>query len=229
MKKALIGAGYRVGKVRHVIWSPSQDEWGPERFRDGGKAFREAFKRTLKARTHYYGGAFILHCERKKHTDGTECEEKRCRKKHIWVWGPHIHYVGWGYFDNSGEVHQRTGWVYKVVEDQGPRNVYETVRYQLSHATIFPDQGRQMLVRYIGMATWGRKEKVGSHREVLTCSICGEEMRKVGDYHGHLDLSIDLGPAVVRKNEYRYLVRVRGRKKRVEQHRFGLDLHEGNT
>lgn len=220
ISKAFHKAGVQVGKPRHVVWSPSQEEWTKERMQeDGGESFRKAFTKVFKAHSRYYGGTFILHCERKKHTDGTECEEHNCNRKHIWVWGPHIHYIGWGYFDNSALVHSKTKWIYKTIDDGGKvRNIFKTVHYQLTHAATF--KRGQMLVRYIGMATQGRKQLSAKHREPVQCRICGSDLRRNGVYpDGTIDHNIDQGPYHVLKVEYIWVIR----HKSILKHRASMD------
>lgn len=210
ISKAFHREGVRVGKPRQVVFSPPQQDWPRERVeRDGGESLRKEFSRVFKSSTKYYGGTFILHCERKKHTDGTECEDHNCRRKHIWVWGPHIHYVGWGYFKNSALFHKETRWIYKTVDDGGNvRNIFKTVRYLLTHAATF--KRGQMLVRYIGMATSGRKQIKEKHKEAVQCRICGEELRRNGVYpDGTVDHTIDQGPYNVIKVETVWIIRTK--------------------
>jgi hypothetical protein len=161
---------------------------------DGAKSFLAEFRKIFKAHSHNAGGVYILHCERKKHSDGSECERGDCHRKHYWVWGPHVHFVGWGYFDNSAQVHSKTGWVYKTISDgEKSRNIYETVRYQLSHAGLFKNNG--MVVRYIAQGTLGKKTIVSRSREPVLCPVCQSALRRRAVYpDGTIDLASDIGP-----------------------------------
>lgn len=114
----------------------------------------------------FLGGAIILHMERKKHRgpvrdhqdatgrwvrchdkdcqlehdeymDWTECEKDNCELEHRWFYGPHVHFIGYGYFQNSRDFHERTGWIYKRIQDRRERSVFLTARYQLTHSAHF--------------------------------------------------------------------------------------------
>lgn len=215
MRKAFRKAGIPVGKTRHVIFSAPPQEWPRELLeQDGGEAFRQSFNNVLKTHGRFYGGTPILHCERKKHSDGSECDVKRCNRHHTWVWGPHIHYVGWGYFDNSALVHSKTGWVYKVIDDGAQdRSIYQTVRYQLSHAATF--RSGQMLVRYVGMATKGRKVEKSRHIDNVQCRICGADLHRRAIYpDGTLDLTADIGLCTHVRIDYEWVLRTKRLKHR---------------
>lgn len=208
IKKELIKHGFNVGKYRHVVWSQPPQLWTKQKMNgDGGKAFIDSFKKAFKSNTKYFGGVFILHCERKKHSDGTECGVHGCTRKHHWEWGPHIHYIGWGYFNNSALVHSKTGWMYKTIDDGGrARNVYDTVNYQLSHAATF--KSGQQIVRYIGMATWGGKRIISKKREPVECSFCGSQLIRRTVYpDGTIDLTTDQGPCTHLRLEYAWYIR----------------------
>ena len=218
MKKAWKRAGVRVGRIRHVEWSPAIKEWPRDRVEaDGGKSFRKTASAIIRGNSKYYGGALVVHWERKKHTDGTACELKGCRRKHIWVWGPHVHYIGWGFFENSAYVHSQTGWVYKTIDDDGRvRNVFDTVRYQLTHAGLVK---RELVVKestqavhdqdqvgnavsYIGMCSMnkGGKVAVGESWETCQCEVCHAELHRYGALNDKLaDFGYDQGPVEVRR------------------------------
>jgi len=86
-----------------------------------------------------YAGTLVLHPWRKRHEDGTECEMKGCRLLHIWVWGPHVHYCGHGFFSSSDKFYEQTGWVYKNIKpkESNTRSIKDTVGYLLTHCAVF--------------------------------------------------------------------------------------------
>lgn len=228
MKKAWMREGVNVGRIRHVEWSPSPRDWPRDRVEsDGGKAFIKEWARVFKSHSKHFGGVRIIHWERKKHTDGSACEDKFCKRKHVWVWGPHVHYVGWGWFNNSALVHHKTGWVYKTIDDGAKvRNVFDTVRYQLTHAGLVKRELRVKeslepvhdldqvgnALSYVGMCSTnkGGKSTLRSTLEPCYCEVCQSELHRYGALNDKsADFSYDLGAVKARVVEFEYRLSVR--------------------
>jgi hypothetical protein len=153
---ALLNYDGRVaGEKKHIVLStpllnPDDPTGGSlyteaDFLKDGGKKVRVKANRILRrfARNGFYGGTLIFHPWRKKHVDdGSECDDPNCKdREHYWHWGPHYHYVGYGFFAPGNEVYEKTGWILKRIEeaDGAVRDAYATARYQLTHAGIFID------------------------------------------------------------------------------------------
>ncbi|MCX6653037.1 MAG: hypothetical protein NT137_06770 [Methanomassiliicoccales archaeon] len=165
MRNAYGRNGVRLGKPKHIVFSPPQEDWPVEKLAmDGGRGLREELYRLLRgyAKDRVYGGAAILHDERRKHLDDTNCDTRWCRRRHKWVWGPHIHFIGYGFFENSALVYAETGWVYKRIEDDGERDIFGTAKYQLTHAALFVGaDGEQVGTAYQFVGTMANCKGVG--------------------------------------------------------------------
>lgn len=150
MYKAYLRKGKYLGKgVRHYSWNANPDIFTEELvLKDGGKALHKEFINLLKSNSvnPIWGGVWVRHYYRIKHKDGAECETKNCKRDHIWVWGPHYHFLGYAYFTKSNVINTNTGgrWNYRQLGlENAPskwkrttkRSLYHTAHYQLSHAT----------------------------------------------------------------------------------------------
>lgn len=196
---------FAVGGLRHVAFSVRPDKYTRADVEaDAGKAlwsdFNRAFKRAAEWREHddgsvcdsprcrkthtisrgarLAGGAVMLHLERKRHDDGTECERRRCKKHHVWIWGPHFHFLGYGWFQDFEAYNARPGgWQYFPIGDGQPRDTYDTLFYQVTHAALFIDQdGRQKgqvlhYVRDFGNASIKQTVEKGT-AEPVPCPVC---------------------------------------------------------
>lgn len=226
MGNAYRDGGTVLGTVKQIVWSVNPDLYPISYFEgDRGKRFRNECIRVMRqySRDGVFGGTMITHLYRKKHLDGSECGRKKCGKKHSWEYGPHIHYIGYGYFVNSDIVHDRTGWVYKNIKPGQKRDVFDTAYYLLTHSAIFTDTVLNGDVMTIGMSyTWvgqlayskgGRKE-ITKEYEVQKCPVCGDSIHKYQmDLSGKIDYDYDMGE-MVRKNEVmRWYVNLTKRKR----------------
>ena len=91
----------------------------------------------LRRYVRLYGGVLILHPWRFKHLDGSTCPDKKdCKERHIPVFSPHFHYIGWGYWAKSNVVYAQTGIVYKKISPGQSRDVLATAYYLLTHCGI---------------------------------------------------------------------------------------------
>ena len=135
--------GLRLGKLKHIILSPPQDVWDEDFVKENREKIRGYAVEILKkyAKDGFYGGVLIFHSHRRKHRDGSSCENPDCKKAHIWVFSPHFHYVGYVFLEKSDVIYSETGWVIKNVEKikgRGKkRNLYGTVFYLLTHRAVF--------------------------------------------------------------------------------------------
>lgn len=172
--------GIRLGKPKHIEFSPSLEHWNMEYFlADGGKrAFSEVVALLDEfAQDGVYGGDLTLHLERRKHKDGSECHLKKCDRRHVWVWGPHFHYFGFGFLANSDYFHSRSGWIYKRIQDSGPRDIQATAFYILTHSALFVNQktGRSAKNhRYVGLFQdkLAKRIDLGTRQEPCICPEC---------------------------------------------------------
>ena len=195
--------GVNLGKLKHITFSPPQKDWPKTRVvQDGGKALRKLayrhFNKYFKDRA--YGGFLIFHGERKKHKDGTECEDRNCNKVHQWVWSPHFHYLGYGYFSPESPLyHSETGWIYKNIGSANQRDAFLTANYQLSHAGTFLDLKTS---KQVGSAYWavgmlanckGGRKVLNRSTESVPCSLCAKALHDYGVRFDVPDWSDDRG------------------------------------
>jgi len=178
--------GIRLGTLKHMVWSPDPDRYSIDDIKkDRGARLVKDLNVILGkySRDGVYGGTEIIHVKRKRHIDGSECERHHCHKKHVWIDGVHVHYIGYGYFVNSDIVHARTGWVYKNIQPGRSRDVFDTSYYLLTHGAIFTNaDGKTMgqSYRYVGLMSYSK----GGHRVVRhewiddECPICHDVMLK---------------------------------------------------
>jgi hypothetical protein len=213
--------GIRLGRPKHIVFSPPQEDWAQERLeRDGGKALRRRLYQLLVkyAKDGVYGGATITHGERRKHTDGTECDKKRCRRKHVWVWGPHIHFIGYGFFENSARFYTETGWTYKRIDDGGgERDIFSTAKYLLTHCALFVGEDREQLgTAYHMMGVMANCKGGGrvleKHEEPVLCETCKKELHQYRPVGQEPNLDTDSGEYMVWRSVVEWYVNKRTKK-----------------
>lgn len=228
--------GIEVGKLRHISFSidPTSITLS-EVLSDRGQSLHSRFYRLIRdiasCRVHwdgkrcddpncprihsedrFWGGWCCLHLWRKKHQDGSECGRKGCLKAHQWVWGPHFHYLGYGYFEDSVDVAERTGWIYNIMKDKTSRSAFSTAFYQLTHAAVFLDAEGESLGqvgRWIGAFS---NSKGGKHKvmydgvEYELCDTCHMPYHyypsEINDLGVALDL--DMGEVIHKLVTYEY-------------------------
>lgn len=225
--------GMDLGGANHFTFSPDPKKWTREKVEaDGGKALFKEFKRVLKhafedadveeevrgrkvckKRNDPWGGAWFFHSERYQHEDGTACFDDHCRRKHVWIWSPHFHYLGYGYAQNYGMFFRRQHWSYKKIQNSGERDIYKTAKYELSHVSLLfkeevieHDEGyTEIRVKRIGKAyryvgkiadRFGGKVLKSREKREAHCPVCEKEGREsfLYEYHVHEngdDLEID--------------------------------------
>lgn len=213
--------GLDLGRARHDVLSPPQQEWPESRLLIEGPQGLLARARAIldeSCTSDGYLGAIELHCERKKHEDGSECNKKGCRLPHTWVWGPHVHFQGHGWFQRGDAIHSKTQWVFKGIADKYGRDLPATVFYQLTHSAVFTkvETGRALKgYRYVGLIST-KKAKLTKVSETwekakCPCGPCEGDIHRVGhDQQNRPDYEVDYGPHLVKKPLYRF--EERGRK-----------------
>lgn len=216
--------GESPGKPKHIVFSPSQKKWTRERvLSDSAKALDKELKRLcdFAFKDGFYALTAILHLEREKHKDGTDCPGKACTvptSEHIWIWGVHYHCIGYGYLKNTKLVQAKfPGWNIMVIpegkDDHGNtryRDVYGTILYQGSHASIIYDAktGKQSrkVVKHLGLInprTYCRRLDHVEY-ERINCA-CGRPMKVfMPTATFQPDRSLDYGPMVEKREVFRY-------------------------
>jgi len=135
------------GRWKHIVVSDNPTKWTPAMLlSDNGKKFKKKCRATLSknAKNGFWGGVEILHAYRKKHEDGSECDDDDCHLPHVWVWGPHCHYITKGFFVQSDYIHQITGMVIKNIKPGQSRDIGATAYYLLTHSAVFMHQENQV-------------------------------------------------------------------------------------
>jgi hypothetical protein len=178
--------GVRLGKEKHVILSARVRDWPRERYeKTNGQEFLEMVYAVLHqySKDGVYAGSVFPHPWRFKHHDGTECHDPRCDREHVWIWGPHAHFVGYGYFADSRFILKRTGVFLKVIQDKKDdrrqkRDIVGTLAYELSHVGLWVDgEGEQIGPAYtwVGLMAFckGGGDVLEKTREPEICEKCG--------------------------------------------------------
>jgi len=138
-------AGIQTGRWKHIVASFNPAKWTEVMIlKDNGKSFKKACRKVMKknAKNGFWGGVEIFHPYRKKHDDGTECEDENCKKHHVWVWGPHCHYITKGFFAPSEDIYQDTGMLFKNIKPGQSRDVGATAYYLLTHSAVFVESAQ---------------------------------------------------------------------------------------
>jgi len=104
--------------AKHIVWSPDPAN---QKFSGMGiKGLRKLCRKDLKA-VNFKAGMLVLHMFRDKEVQGRK----------VWYVSPHFHIVGFGWITGAETLSGA------VVKNLGVRDsIYNTVLYQLSHASI---------------------------------------------------------------------------------------------
>lgn len=179
----LLEAEKSFGKTEHIVASVP-----PERY---GLSFNAMRGLTLKAlaRRRVIGGCLIYHAFR---------ENKLTR---YWFFAPHWHILSFieggykcrscvkqlcsschGFEGHTRQCFEKDGFIVKVAVDHQGRGVagerksiYETAKYQLSHASIRTDCKRPKVVTWFGVCSY-RKLHVKYVPKKSVCPLCGGEL-----------------------------------------------------
>ena len=151
--------GQKLGPISHCQLSTSPDSplFSPEALntKEGLNRAHQEARKLLKRYCRGYGGILVLHPWRQIHLDGSRCGRHDCQKKHTWVWSPHFHYLGVGWWIKSDEFYRISGWTYSKFGygvkkrkgvDERQRSLYNTLHYEFSHCGILTE-GRQIYDR----------------------------------------------------------------------------------
>lgn len=217
--------GIRLGKPKHGVFAPPPWKWPRERVEaDRGQTLYDQAVKYLKSwmRDGFYGGVLVVHGERRKHTDGSECEREDCHRKHIWMWSPHVHWVGYGFFhdhlpDADGierTFFDTTGWIYHRIEEKKghERDIPSTARYILTHSAHFVDDvGEEegdgyRLVGAMAMCK-GRREVIQTDFATKKCPKCQQDLHAFGLLpDGSPNWEFDQGEIMEKVETVRYII-----------------------
>ena len=185
--------GFGIGACKHIVISPPQKE-AIELIKTsvGYKKLRSVTTNLLKS-VGVLGGVLIFHPYRKHHVvDHSPCENKNCKRDHVWEISPHFHFVGYGYLMDSKTFFDRSGgWVYK---NMGVRkSVFGTVHYLLTHCGLgyVADERVFHSVTWFGIFSNHNilvRLKVKDFDNIL-CPICNKNVHKF--YVGNFAMSSD--------------------------------------
>jgi hypothetical protein len=193
-QRPLPGLDKRSLRARHITFSPPRyvvDRLVKETLQETDAAgfqrvFLQKFQRLAIATVREAGltaGVLIVHGIRLKKSEDADAADKENntnRYREIldspdWrdnvLWYPHVHVLGYGFLDDSGDFYERTHWIYRTlrVVDEPER----VVKYLLSHAPSVTN--RCAYVRF-GRMNSRHMVKVKEYccREYIPCEECLE-------------------------------------------------------
>ena len=193
-QRPLPGLDKRSLRARHITFSPPRyvvDRLVKETLQETDAAgfqrvFLQKFQRLAIATVREAGltaGVLIVHGIRLKKSEDADAADKENntnRYREIldspdWrdnvLWYPHVHVLGYGFLDDSGDFYERTHWIYRTlrVVDEPER----VVKYLLSHAPSVTN--RCAYVRF-GRMNSRHMVKVKEYccREYIACEECLE-------------------------------------------------------
>ena len=141
--------------AKHLVWSP--DLTNKDFLSMGIKNLRKACRRDLKS-VGFKGGMIVLHMFRDKEVQGRK----------IWYVSPHFHVIGFGWITVTKEWHAKSN---AVIKNLGVRDsIYNTVLYQLSHASI--KKGVQT-VTWVAALSYNKGESPKENNSVR-CPYCND-------------------------------------------------------
>jgi hypothetical protein len=139
------------------------------------------------------GGILIFHPFRKKHMDGSECDEYQCPYLHKWVEGPHFHVLGYGKLIESDRFYSDSGWVYKNMGYR--RSISWTVKYLLTHCGLgYYDEDRRFhTVTWFGLISYNKvvieREKIEYKK--VPCPECEKPLHEYLGYSGEGEIKLE--------------------------------------
>lgn len=138
MKGAYEKEGIKFGPLDHVEISYPAGTFTEAEMTtlEGYRKAYQAHEKIIRRFVLNPAGVLTLHPWRFKHQDGSTCEHDGCTQAHVPVFSPHAHYVGYGYWQRSDIVHQKTGAVYKKIQPGKKRSLFATLSYELSHCGL---------------------------------------------------------------------------------------------
>lgn len=219
MKALYEERGDKFGPLDHVVFSPPIDLVSEEdaNTKEGYDKLHDWANRFLNSYVRGLAGCYMLHPWRAKHHDGSTCEDENCHQRHYWHYGPHFHYLGYGYWLKSSTVYDLTGAVYTKIKYGQKRDAFKTLAYEANHCGVLVEetqitekgtaiQGTKTLkqkgkiIRWVGkFATCkGGFKKEGIREEVEICEKCQHEIHQYSiDYDtGKPFLWRDIGQSI---------------------------------
>lgn len=240
MQKTYWKNGFQISKIKQWVISPPKD-FIDEAYLLTDKGWGEFFNICSSLfsygqnQNQLNGCLIIIHPWRKKHLDGSSCEDENCKKEHVWEYGPHAHLIGCGFVETGKIKAELLNWTIKTIKPKEERNSFDTIYYLLTHAgirseTIFINgqkigisQSKGHVYRWFGCFSYskGGKQKVGQEEKVPECSNCGSKYHQYGvktvldsEYKptgkNEPDYDLDEGEYQVKFNIYDWHVRVKG-------------------
>lgn len=216
---------------------------GATLLREYRKLLKESFRDGV------FAGTSVFHMERKKHfasaphhvnpltglmvicydddcqlphdvyDDWLSCEDDDCELPHRWFYGPHVHFDGYGFVEDSLSFSSRTGWIYHNIPSKSGRSTFATIRYLLTHSALFErvdELGkvhRKQAYSYVGLFSAHRSGFFEDRRDKrpASCELCGSPVRQYGLTDDSLpDYSNDQGQQEELVVCGRYYVRIKG-------------------
>lgn len=190
-----------IGSKKHIMFSYAPDEFTPEDLLD--KGFVRSLNKELDSvmieafQDGWFAGFVVFHSHRLQRPDGSFMAEDELEKFDssdninlremfegcVPVWGPHWHYVGYGYIMPVDEFSIKyPNWRYKRLKEkklEGSNNLYRerdvlaTARYLLTHHSIRMD--RLVVPKRIGLTGETTTEFKQNH----------QNYRWVGEFRPH--------------------------------------------
>jgi hypothetical protein len=211
--------GLSSGKKKHLVFTFDPKVWTRDRcISDAGRGMFTHLDKMLKvaANNGFYALEAMIHLQRKRHEDGTECHDNDCQRQHIWVWGPHIHAVGYAFLMSTEELHlaypQFRGInLIQVKEQPGQeRDSVATLQYLGTHASVFYRQDTRKqasrLIKHLGFTSPHifKQKLLRNELEASQCD-CGQPIKVYSiKADGMPDRMTDWGPHYERRPIYEY-------------------------
>lgn len=212
--------GLNAGRLKHYGLTLNPTTWRRDRcISDAGRSMSSFIEDALRyaAKDGFYAFEAVIHLEREQHKDGSYCDRENCEipaSEHVWVWGPHVHLVGYGHLMETSQLHGNPKFasvqIFQFKEKNNQkRDAFATLYYQMTHASVFyKDNGRQAskLVKHLGFIspTIYRQRLVSHHYEPKKCS-CGHHFKTFPlRPDSQPDRTMDYGPVYLKKPIYGY-------------------------
>lgn len=138
MKAAYEKEGVHFSYLDHVELSPDQSMFTLAEL-NTLEGYRKAFvwaESEIRRFVRNPAGTLMMHPWRFKHLDGSTCEDENCHEVHVPVFSLHFHWCGYGFWEKSSVVYEKTGAVYKKIQPGKKRDLFATVAYELSHCGV---------------------------------------------------------------------------------------------
>jgi len=187
-------------------------------------------RELMKSITKNGGGLYIGHPWRFVDINGDTVDWKHCSLnlkaespiiESFGVLGPHLHFIMWGHLEDSAQVFERTGWVYRNLGTLNTReDIFACAYYQLSHCGI---HATRHALRWWGFMSYNNFVCVSKSQdlEVQLCPICGGRLW-VLDHDGEPFMLYSL---TITRRHFKFKVT----QKRLEPKKRVPKIHSGDT